>query len=313
MEIGNKFIINKKMQKYLQLVRWPNLLMIALLQYLLRHALIGPILLFEEKGLLLTEFEFFILVISCVLIAAGGYIINDVEDLEIDAINKPEKKLIENQISKEKAINLYTALTFLGVLGGFFLSYVKGYAYIGIIHLITAGMLYFYSTSYKCIPILGNLIISLLSALVVIIVIVPEPFAKDNPAVMLMIALYAFFSFITTLIREIVKDIEDIEGDRQHGCTTLAISLGQKKAKWISIILTFLIAGLLIYAQIFSRQWESLIPFLYICIFIDIPFFVLLRKLYKSENKSDFKKASLWIKFIMFTGIISLAIFNFSF
>ena len=301
------------MQKYLQLVRWPNLLMIALLQYLLRHALIGPILLFEEKGLLLTEFEFFILVISCVLIAAGGYIINDVEDLEIDAINKPEKKLIENQISKEKAINLYTALTFLGVLGGFFLSYVKGYAYIGIIHLITAGMLYFYSTSYKCIPFLGNLIISLLSALVVIIVIVPEPFAKDNPAVMLMIALYAFFSFITTLIREIVKDIEDIEGDRQHGCTTLAISLGQKKAKWISIILTFLIAGLLIYAQIFSRQWESLIPFLYICIFIDIPFFVLLRKLYKSENKSDFKKASLWIKFIMFTGIISLAIFNFSF
>ncbi len=301
------------MQKYLQLVRWPNLLMIALLQYLLRHALIGPILLFEEKGLLLTEFEFFILVISCVLIAAGGYIINDVEDLEIDAINKPEKKLIENQIPKDTAINLYTALTFLGVLGGFFLSYVKGYAYIGIIHLITAGMLYFYSTSYKCIPFLGNFIISLLSALVVIIVIVPEPFAKDNPAVMLMIALYAFFSFITTFIREIVKDIEDIEGDKQNGCSTIASSLGQKKAKWISIILTFLIVGLLIYAQIFSRQWESLIPFLYICIFIDIPFFVLLRKLYKSENKSDFKKASFWIKLIMFTGIISLAIFNFSF
>lgn len=301
------------MQKYLQLVRWPNLLMIALLQYLLRHALIGPILLFEEKGLLLTEFEFFILVISCVLIAAGGYIINDAEDLEIDAINKPEKKLIENQISKDKAINLYTGLTFLGVLGGFFLSYVKGYAFIGIIHLITAGMLYFYSTSYKCIPLLGNLIISLLSALVIIIVIVPEPFAKDNSAVMLMIALYAFFSFITTLIREIVKDIEDLEGDKQYGCSTMASSLGVKKAKWICIILTFLIVSLLIYAQIFSRQWESLIPFLYICIFIDIPFLVLLRKLYYAENKSDFKNASLWLKLIMFTGIISLLIFNLSF
>lgn len=301
------------MQKYLQLVRWPNLLMIALLQYLLRHALIGPILLFEEKGLLLTEFEFFILVISCVLIAAGGYIINDAEDLEIDAINKPEKKLIENQISKDKAINLYTGITFLGVLGGFFLSYVKGYAFIGIIHLITAGMLYFYSTSYKCIPLLGNLIISLLSALVIIIVIVPEPFAKDNSAVILMIALYAFFSFITTLIREIVKDIEDLEGDKQYGCSTMASSLGVKKAKWICIILTFLIVSLLIYAQIFSRQWESLIPFLYICIFIDIPFLVLLRKLYYAENKSDFKNASLWLKLIMFTGIISLLIFNLSF
>ena len=131
------------------------------------------------------------------------------------------------------------------------MSYVKGYAYIGIIHLITAGMLYFYSTSYKCIPFLGNFIISLLSALVVIIVIVPEPFAKDNPAVMLMIALYAFFSFITTFIREIVKDIEDIEGDKQNGCSTMANSLGLKKAKWISIILTFFVVSLLIYAQIF--------------------------------------------------------------
>lgn len=288
-------------------------MMIALLQYLLRHALIGPILLFEDKGLLLTEFEFFILVISCVLIAGGGYVINDIEDLEIDAINKPDKKLIENQISKDQATNLYTALTFLGVLGGFFLSYVKGYTYIGIIHLITAGMLYFYSTSYKCIPLLGNLIISFLSALVVIIVIVPEPFAKDNSAVMLMIALYAFFSFVTTFIREIIKDIEDLEGDKQYGCSTLASSLGIKKSKWFCIILTFLVVSLLLYAQIFSRQWESLIPFLYICIFIDIPFLVLLRKLYKSENKSDFKKASFWIKLIMFTGIISLLIFNFSF
>ncbi|MBK9638642.1 MAG: geranylgeranylglycerol-phosphate geranylgeranyltransferase [Bacteroidetes bacterium] len=301
------------MQKYLQLVRWPNLLMIALLQYLLRHALIIPILLFEDKGVLLTEFEFFILVISCVLIAAGGYIINDVEDINIDALNKPEKKLIENQITKEKAINLYTALTFLGVLGGFFLSYVKGYAYIGIIYLITAGMLYFYSTSYKCIPLLGNLIISILSAMVVIIVIVPEPFAKDNAAVMLMIALFAFFSFINTFIREIVKDIEDLEGDKQFGCSTMASSLGLKKAKWICIILTFLIVSLLIFAQIISRQWESLIPFLYICIFIDIPYLILLRKLYLSENKSDFNKASFWIKLIMFTGIISLLIFNFSF
>ncbi len=301
------------MQKYLQLVRWPNLIMIVVLQYLLRYAMVGPILFFEDKALLLTPFEFFILVFSCVLIAAGGYIINDVEDLEIDSVNKPDKKLIENQITKDSAINIYTALTFTGVLGGFFLSYVKGYPYIGIIHLITAGMLYFYATSYKCIPILGNVIISLLSALVVIIVIVPEPFAKDNPGVMLMIAVYAFFSFITTLIREIIKDIEDIEGDKQYGCSTLATTLGVTNAKWTSLILILAVLTLLIYAQIFSRQWESIIPFLYICLFIDIPFFVLLRKLYLSEKKSDFHKASLWLKLIMFTGIISLAIFNFSF
>ena len=301
------------MRKYLQLVRWPNLLMIIVLQYLLRYALIEPILLFEDKALLLTPFEFFILVISCVLIAAGGYIINDIEDIEIDSLNKPDKKIVENQISKDQALNVYSALTFLGVLGGFFLSYVKGYAYIGIINLITAGMLYFYATSYKCIPILGNVIISLLSALVIVIVIVPELFAKDHPGVMLMVAVYAFFSFMTTLIREIIKDIEDIEGDQQFGCSTLATTIGVTKAKWASIILTFSVVSLLIYAQIFSRQWESILPFAYICIFIDLPFFILLRKLYLAEKKSDFHKASFWLKLIMFTGIISLAIFYFSF
>lgn len=301
------------MQKYLQLVRWPNLLMIFLLQYLLRYALVAPILHYEDKALLLTPFEFFILVISCVLLAAGGYVINDIEDLEIDSVNKPDKKIVENQITKENAMNLYSALTFLGVLGGFFLSYVKGYPYVGIIHLITAGMLYFYATSYKCIPVLGNVIISLLSALAVIIVIVPEPFAKDHPGVMLLTAVYALFSFITTLIREIIKDIEDIEGDRQFGCTTLATNIGINKTKWTSIVLTFSVLSLLVYAQLFSRQWESILPFLYICIFIDIPFIVLIRKLYLAEKKSDFHNASFWLKLIMFTGIISLAIFNFSF
>jgi 4-hydroxybenzoate polyprenyltransferase len=301
------------MYKYLQLVRWPNLVMIILLQYLLRYSLVEPILHFEDKALLLTPFEFFILVLSCVLIAAGGYVINDIEDLEIDSVNKPDKRIVGNQISKDHAMNVYSALTFLGVLGGFFLSYFKGYPYLGIILLITAGMLYFYATSYKCIPVLGNAIISLLSALAVIIVIVPEPFAKDHPGVMLMIAVYAFYSFITTLIREIIKDIEDIEGDQQYGCSTIATTLGTTKAKWISFILTFATLGLLIYAQIISQQWESFLPFFYVCLFIDLPFIILLKRLYFAENKSDFHKASFWLKLIMFTGIISLAIFKLSF
>lgn len=301
------------MQKYLQLIRWPNLVMLIVLQYLLRYALVEPILHYEDKALLLTPFEFFILVLSCALIAAGGYIINDVEDLEIDSVNKPDKKIVENQIPKESAMNIYTALTMLGVLGGFFLSYVKGYTYIGIIHLITAGMLYFYATSYKCIPVLGNIIISLLSGLAVIIVIVPEPFAKDHPGVMLMIAVYAFFSFSTTLIREIIKDIEDIDGDQQFGCSTLATTIGITKAKWTSILLTISVLGLLVYAQVLSRQWESILPFFYVCIFIDLPFLVLLEKLYHAKKKSDFHKASFWLKLIMFTGIISLAIFKLSF
>ncbi len=298
---------------FLQLSRWPNLLMVGILQYLLRYALMAPILEAEGMALLMTDFEFFIFSFSCMLIAAGGYIINDIEDEKIDRINKPEKMIIGRLISKESAMNLYLLVSFTGILGGFYLSYIKGYNYIGIVNLIVSGMLYFYSTSYKCIPVLGNLIISLLSALVVFIVVIPEPFAKENQGVMLLIGIFMFFSFFTTLLREIIKDIEDIEGDTQLGCSTLANKIGTRNCKWITVALASLLLLILIGAQIFSKQWESFLPFIYIVIFIDLPLVRLVYLISKAVDKSDFKKASFWLKIIMFTGTISLAVFHYSF
>ncbi|MBL7922996.1 MAG: geranylgeranylglycerol-phosphate geranylgeranyltransferase [Bacteroidia bacterium] len=301
------------MVNYLQLARWPNLAMIVLLQYLVRYALASPLLEFDNKGLLLTGFEFFVLVLSCVCIAAGGYVINDIEDADIDAINKPERKIIGSGISKESAHTYYLVLTFLGIAGGFFLTYVQGYSYIAMINMVCAGLLYFYSTSYKCIPLLGNVIISLLSALVIFMVILPEPFAKENPAVMLMVGAYMFFSFITTFIRELIKDIEDLEGDRKNGCQTLPTWLGPGISKFTSIVLTLLLLVLLAGIQILSRQWETPLPFYFILVFVDFPLLILCIKLMKAREKSDYSNASLWLKITMFTGIISLAVFYYSF
>lgn len=138
----------------------------------------GPILDAQNLGLLLTDGEFALLSISCVLIAAGGYVINDIEDVPIDRLNKPEKLIVSHSISRDQAYNLYLILTALGIIGGFYLTFVI--QYIGYLNAISAGLLYFYSTSYKCIPLVGNLIVSLLSALAVFIVIIAEPFLQEK-------------------------------------------------------------------------------------------------------------------------------------
>jgi 4-hydroxybenzoate polyprenyltransferase len=131
----------------------------------MRYALVAPILDYQEKGLIVSHLDFALLVLSCVFIAAGGYIINDIEDVKIDSINKESRVLINAKINADSANNLYMVLSFLGVAIGFYLTFVKEIKLIGMINLITAGLLYFYSTSYKCIPVLGNIISSALSGL----------------------------------------------------------------------------------------------------------------------------------------------------
>lgn len=301
------------MKQILKLIRWPNLLMMGLLQYLLRYAMAAPILEESGQGLLLEHFEFAILVVSCMLIAAGGYIINDIEDKNIDSVNHPSKQIIGQSLSEDAAFKLYAALSGAGILMGFYLTFARQYEHIAMIELVSAGLLYFYSTSYKCIPLLGNLIISALSALLVLMVILPEPLAKINPAVMIMTEVFMAFVFISTLIREIIKDAEDITGDTAYQCQTLASVMGWANAKWICVILEFLMLAAIVFIQYQSSQWESMLPFLYITLLIDLPLIYVLILTLKAKEISDFHKLSNWMKLIMFTGIVSLVVFYISF
>lgn len=298
---------------FLQLIRWPNLLMMLLLQYLLRYCMAGPILEMQGLGLLLTDGEFAIMSISCLLIAAGGYVINDIEDMAIDRINKPAKQIIGTKITAGAGFNYYLLLTFAGILGGFYLTFVKEYKYIAYINIVSAGLLYFYSTSYKCIPLIGNLIISLLSSLLIFMVIMNEPFAKEDQGVMLMIGTFMFFSFYTTFLREFIKDIEDQEGDLSADCQTLANLLGSSKAKWFAVFLAAVLGVLIILIQFVTHQWEAFIPFLYIVLFIDIPLIYLTIVLVKAKEKSHYHRAGNWLKLAMFTATISLVVFYYSF
>ncbi len=294
---------------FLKLIRWPNLLLLGLLQYLIRYAMAEPILDANEQGLLLTHTEFALLVISCLLITAGGYVINDIEDESIDRANKPEKVIVGRLISKDSAFNAYLLLTFTGIVIGFYLTFVKEYAHIGLIELVAAGLLYFYSTSYKCIPVVGNLIVSGLSAFAVFLVVMPEPLARMNSGVMALTGIYMGFIFFVTLVRELVKDAEDMDGDLKQDCQTLAGAIGLKPTKWISILLTAAILGSLTYMQFITEQWQSLTPFLYVTCFIDIPLIWIIYKMWKAEENKDFHHISNLLKFLMFAGTFSLAVF----
>jgi 4-hydroxybenzoate polyprenyltransferase len=299
--------------RYLRLIRFPNLLMIILMQVLLRYTLAGPILMMEGKGLLLTNLEFALLVLSCVFIAAGGYIINDIEDVRIDSINKPDKVLIGQKISEDAAYNLYMGLTFCGILAGFYLTFVKEYNYIGYISLLSAGLLYFYATTYKCIPLLGNFIVAILTSVSIWIVILPEPFAKDSAPIVYLVFGYMLFAFLITMVREIVKDMEDLEGDQACDCKTLPVSTGIRISKGIALTFTLTLILSLAWIQWTSRQWETPLPFYYLVIFVQIPLLVLAGQIFAAKESKAFRKASFTSKLIMFTGLISMFVFYFSF
>lgn len=287
--------------------------MIAMMQIFLRSYLLTRILFVEGKRPGMSTLEFSLLVLACILIAAGGYVINDIEDVNIDRINKPDKLIISKSVSSELAYNIYLGLTFTGIIIGFYLSYCRNIHYIGIINLVTSGLLYFYSTSYKCVPVLGNLIVAILTALSVAIVILPEPVMMNDVVVLLFGAAYTFFAFIMTFIRELIKDLEDEAGDAAYDCKTLPVIAGNKITKIITFIFTIFAILVLAKIQLSTRQWETIIPFIFLTGFVQLPLVWLSIQILKADDKKDFKNAGNLSKMIMFTGILSMIVFYFSF
>src|SRR5262245_49502930 len=220
---------------FLRLIRSANLFFIALTLYLVQYTIIKPFL--AQAGLTptLSDLNFFLLVFATLLVAAAGYIINDYFDVEIDEINKPRKIFIDRTIHHRSAILLHQFLTGLGVLLALYVAWRAGNFKLGFIHAIIAAFLWFYSTGYKKRLLIGNIVIAFLSCLVILIVGLYEKqlFELKNVAelqaeysIFVLLFYYFLFAFLLSLARELVKDAEDIEGDRRFGCRTLPIVIG---------------------------------------------------------------------------------------
>ena len=302
------------MRTYFRLLRVPNLLIIVFTQYVIRQALILPF----GVPHALSHSHFFLLALSTMLIAAAGYIINDYYDLDVDRINKAQKITIGTSVSKKAALNIYTTLNVLGVLIGIYLGFRVGLYNLGFIHIIAAGLLWQYSVSFKKQPFIGNAIVALLSALVLLNValfdLVPalsEEELELSRSIIYVIIGYASFAFMTTLIREVVKDLEDIKGDSEMGYQTLPIRWGEKKAKVLVIALSILcLSGI---AVILSRLLLSdLISLGYVLLAVVVPFIYFIYRLWKAQTARGYHKAANLVKLIMLNGVLSIVVFTLS-
>ncbi|MFL5762834.1 MAG: geranylgeranylglycerol-phosphate geranylgeranyltransferase [Bacteroidia bacterium] len=310
---------------FLRLIRVQNLLIIAFTQYVVRWFLVFPLIQVNSTyyELQLSNLQFFLLVLSTVMIAAAGYIINDYFDVRIDKVNKPERLVIDKGIKRRVAIGAHTVINFLAILIAFYVSWSIGFWRLTLVHFICAGGLWFYSTTFKRQFLVGNIVIALFTSLVPLIVVVYEllpayrrylPIQEDLSfhSVWEYVFALSFFAFITTLLREIIKDIEDMEGDREYGCKTMPIVIGVKASKGIAIFITFCTILCLGAIQREFLLIDDIKSFVYFCIALQLPLLFLIFRIRAAQTKKDFRFAGNFSKFIMLMGICYLLVFGWS-
>ncbi len=309
------------MKKFLELIRLPNLLIIAFTQYAMRYLIMEPLLPSASFSLQFSNLHFFLLVLSTLFIAAAGYIINDYFDTRTDRINKPDKVVVGVSVNRRTAMTLHTIFNVIGVGIGIYLSIHIGIISLSFIFFLAAGLLWFYSTNYKRQFLIGNLTVSFLTAMVPLIVVLFEipMLNKEYGTIMLQysssfnyifiwVAGFSIFAFLTTLIREIIKDTEDFEGDAAYGMKTLPIVAGISLTKTIlGLLITgtvFLLSFILVKFIMFSGERTDYISLTYFAAFLIIPFVILLTLILIAREKADYHRASLLIKLIMLFGVM---------
>lgn len=315
---------------WLKLIRWQNLLIVFATQLLAWACVILPVQHYSEQQLLLNVPNFLLLSLSTVLITAAGYIINDYFDIKIDIINKPDKVILEKTIPLRQAIIMHTVLNVIGIVmalivaSGVLATRTGSYRWI-ILQLFCTLLLWLYSTSLKRQFMTGNIAVALLTALTIIALILFEPalhtYIIKNPFIetstgkipnpVWTLAVYAYFAFMLTWMREIVKDMEDFKGDAQEGCVTMPIKWGLQKSSWFVIGLGWLTLLPLVKAVtelLFSRWW---ILGTYTLVALIIPILVWLVFLPRKATQQHYHTASRWLKIIMVSGIGSLIIYYF--
>ncbi len=297
---------------YLRLIRFPNLLIVVLTQFLLQYLLVVPALANGNISPALDLPHFILLVISTLLIAASGYVINDLVDYPIDLVNKPEKVIINRLIPATQAWNYYYGLIAVGFIISLYLAWYVDNLPLVLIYPTAVSFLYWYSTKLKATVLWGNMIVGLFCAFVAGIVFFAErhriaqlidqaPTAAKNP--LLIGAAYLAFAFCATLFREIIKDMEDVLGDEAGDCRTFPIVYGipngKRMAGFFGLVLLFGVASLgFRLGQ--EGQWLSLG---FVMVAIVGPLLFALYRLWKAEEKQDFYFLSQFSKYVILSGV----------
>lgn len=263
---------------------------------------------------------FILLVISLLFIVAGGYVINDYFDVEIDKINKPDKLIVSRVFSENVTKFFYIILTFLGLLSGLLSSIMisnsKFYLLFAILFLLVC-MLYSYSAYYKKKLIVGNLIVSVSVAFAVFLPWLFEILYLSNNTLILYavgdtlmltlpyVLIYTIFAFFMTMMREIIKDAEDFKGDLVTRCRTIPIVLGIKKMNIILGFIVFLLCAVILYYQMVLYYQHSYFALsIMFIIWISLPISII--KLFNKKVDIDYHSYSVFLKIIMLLGVLSM-------
>ncbi len=237
------------------------------------------------------DWRLFVLSASTLFIAAAGYIINDYYDVKIDLINKPERVVVGKKITRRYALLLHSVLSFIGIGLGLLLGWR-----IGCIHVGSVFLLWLYSNQLKRLPLIGNIVVAALTGLSILLLDIL--YRSDNSFVII----YSLFAFFMTLVREIVKDMEDLKGDHTFGCKTLPIIWGIRKTKTLLYVLLAIFA---ISVLLLNDQYSRL-PIRYFIVFLFVPLGWLLLRLIRADTKKEFYRLSQLCKLIMLLGIASM-------
>ncbi len=297
---------------FLKLIRWKNLEMIGGIQLLFKYVYFSVF----SIATTLSNIDFSILLLATITIAAAGYINNDIYDVVADKVNKPSKIIIGKHITKEQGNKYYFILNIIGVLAGFYVSFKIGKISFIAIFMITILLLKVYNSDLKKIPLIGNFMVSLLVSLSILIVgifdIIPaitDENVLDQYHAFRVLIDYAVFAFMFMFLREIVKDIEDVNGDKKMKMKTLPILIGRRRTKNVVFGLSFVP---LVLVTFYSFNNFSDIPFVlaYMLIVVMLPLLYFMTKIIYAKTRKNYAFASNLLKIIMLLGMFSILIIS---
>ena len=321
---------------FFRIIRWPNLLIIIATQYLMRYGLVSPLLhhmpgsmngqpaVVPGVSLVMSDFYFFLLVFATVMLTAAGYVINDYFDTRTDRINRPDRVVVGKDITRRQALVLHIVLNILGVGAGIFLSWAIGFSFLGIVFILVAGLLWFYSTTYKRQFLIGNFLVAFLTALVPFMVPLFEVPLINQQFSSVMIEYHAtwrplmiwaggisLFAFLLTLIREIIKDMEDYEGDWSYGRNSMPVVAGLDITRYTVMSLIVITIALIIVVVFFYLR--DPITIIYALVALILPLLWLVIKMILARSPGDYHKASTLTKWIMMAGLAYILIADYLF
>lgn len=300
---------------FLRLIRWPNLLFIALTQALVYVCLYRP--LYERPAGASPDSHMFFWIMASVMIAAGGYVINDYFDINIDQVNRPHRQVVDRLISRRWAMLWHLILSMLGLGCTALAIDWSSHAYLFFANIACVVLLWLYSTKFKKTLLIGNILIALLTSWTIGVIFfsrfswtelihnASEPQQKFTRIVLL----YAGFAFVITLIREAVKDMEDLVGDAKAGCRTLPIVWGFPAAKIYTAVWTvvLILVLMLVHAYVLPFGWWF--TSIYALSALIAPLVIFLAKMMAAQQPADFTQLSRILKWVMLAGILSLMFF----